>query len=125
MLIKYIYKHRFEVIKSWKDFYSPMHIASDLSLSLNVCLALERYLKVCHPLLTVRYPLLKNSLLYIGIAIVFNHQRRLLVHHICLLLLGTDLAHRYLGIYLTLIFLPCPSNHGSGHHVSIMCADNM
>ena len=47
-------------------------IASDFSLSLNVALAFERYLAICHPLYSARNPVFKKSLLYILSAMMFS-----------------------------------------------------
>ena len=61
-----------QFMKDWKVNAIPLYIVSDFSLYMNVVLAVERYLAVCHPLFTVRHPAMKKSSIYIAWAIVFT-----------------------------------------------------
>ena len=40
----------------WRHVYDVSLLAEDLSLGLNLALAVERYLSICHPLISVKQP---------------------------------------------------------------------
>ena len=65
-------RHTVNVLICFTVAHDLIFIASDFSLSLNVALALERYLSFCQPMWTVHHPWLKKSLVYIASALLLS-----------------------------------------------------